>query len=727
MGALEFPCEKCGKAFLYQDLVNHRCVAATGKSILNKQIKTKFKINGNSVADDVEIIDVEDGVPHSSAELLPSKKRKFQSLGLNMWSGQSSSKKTSKRKPLTKSNRYSTSPISSKAPLFSNNDDSDNNCDDNASDVLFVSESSSKPKISAKEGAKQLGLNMHWKSSKTTTQKGGLHHDNQEDDDGAEVPEMDEGNFTPTNLSKYYDRLDYLLDEKTVEVKKLKYDTNFPLSEVLRPKTLDDYVGHSDIVGEDGIIRKFIYTGVVPSMIFWGEPGVGKTTLVRLILTEIKNSAFSKYYKINELSAVSSNLAELKAMYEKFKKLKRFNAEMKMILFLDEIHRFSKLQQDFFLSLIENNEMIFFGCTTENPSYKVNDAMLSRCQIFNLQRASASDILAVVNKGLLYINKSRILLYKKKPLIITKEAKSYLAQICDGDYRTALNLLETIATSYPDNLGEMDQKALLKESQSSTESVDVIKKETSIISSNPKRICIDIDHLKNFLQHTIIGSNSKIQVEDLFSALYKSVVGSDANAAIIYLAYIFETKPDPLEIANFLHSILVNEIDESDNHNNQINHVSLLEFSNTAYYVVTKLGLPECDLALIQFTYLLCQARKSRKITKTAERLEDFFDKNPTALLLSIPMHIRNAPTEMMKDLGYSDGYKYNPDYIDGQVKQYYLPRGIRKTTFAESEHYGHLEDESLGEAKKKQEVKLETESLISQLYDTVEEAESKK
>ncbi|GMM36256.1 hypothetical protein DASC09_035810 [Saccharomycopsis crataegensis] len=639
MGVLDFPCESCGKQLPYSELTHHVC------NNNNNSVAKKITISDHSDSDGVEILE----------ESRPSKKNVFSSLGLRQWSGQpSASRKNSKKKRLSLPSTFSASQTDRSNSIFSEDlGDGDGG----------------KPKVSAKEGLKNLGLDMEWNSAKKRRVK------------APPLEDSDKGNFQPTNQSTYYDKLDHLVDEQTIKLKKLKHDSRYPLSEILRPKELKDYVGHTDIVGPGGIITKYIHTGMIPSMIFWGETGIGKTTLVRLILTEIKNSEFAKFYQINELSAVSSNLGELKVIYEKFKKLKLLNPHLKMILFLDEIHRFSKLQQDFFLNLIESSEMIFFGCTTENPSYKINDAMLSRCQMFNLEKPTPKDLLVVINNGLIYINKVRISLYKQKPLVPTKAAKGYLSEVCDGDYRVILNSLEAISSHYTDYLSDIERQ----EAGEGVDNDDDADDDGNQVKR--KKIPIELSQMKDFLKSIVVRSNTRIQQRDLFSALSKCIIGGDANAAIIYLAYLFQENADPLEIANFLQEILMNEFDESE----KFKQSTLLEFGNTVYYVITKLGLPECDMALVQYTYMLCESMKSRKIDRTTENVQKFFNDNPTSLGLSIPMHIRNAPTDLMVELGYHKGYKYNPDFTDGKAKQYYLPKGIRKADFVEKKDYGDL------------------------------------
>lgn len=456
------------------------------------------------------------------------------------------------------------------------------------------------------------------------------------------------GNFVSLDQNTHYDKLDHLLDEETRTLKKLKQEADFPLSEILRPKRLHEAVGNEHLIGTNGIITKYLASNRIPSMILWGPSGIGKTTLIRLILTELRNGPFAKNYQIYELSAASSTLADSRKVYETFKAGQKFQKDSKLVLFLDEIHRFSKLQQDFFLKLIEYDEMIFFGCTTENPSYKINDALLSRCQMFSLSRPSEDAILKVINSGIAYINRARILLYKEKPILFLKEAKAFLAKISNGDFRTGLNALEMALKQVTGN------------------------------SENPEKIVISEPKLKEFLSNMVVQHTESNSQKDLLNALRKCILRGDANAATIYLAYLFEHKTDPLEISNFLHEILMNEIDESERRGSS----SLVEFSNNVYYVITKIGLPECDLALVQFTALLCEAKKSKRIQNTVENFDAFLEKAPTAMSLPIPMHIRNAPTGLMKDLGYGKGYKYNPNYKDGKVYQRYLPKGIRKVSF---------------------------------------------
>lgn len=655
---LKFPCESCDHEFSYKELLSHRCNVSSStldKSKRHLQLKSTYKgkntkkqrtltdiFSSKKKFDQLsdcnkEIIDLDEddnsvSVPANNSsnilkkerisqgeivdtkKLSTSPKDKFKTLGLVRWNG--------------KSNNFH----------------------------------EKKDNLSLANNSKAQNLRSYKNSEFLGNQS--VNGENESKDLGHNISVN--GNFIPSDKSKYYDGLDYLLKEKEVEIKKLKFEKKIPLSEIIAPKILSDYLGNSKLVGKNGVITKFIYLGKIPSMIFWGETGIGKTTLVKLILTEIlKIQSSKKNFLIYHLNASSTNLKEIKEIYEKFKLMKKLKEELKMILFLDETHRFTKLQQDFFLKLIENEELIFFGCTTENPSFKLNNALLSRCHVFHLDSPLITEMESVINRGVLYINKSRILLEKLRPIIFTKDARTYLAQVSSSDYRTALMLLELLSTRYTEYL-------------TADEAFDILQYRKEY--ETEKKIVIHLDILKDFLKKNSLKLDSVVELRDVYNAMKVSILKQNKDSAFVYLAYILQNAVDPLDVCNFLRDMIMESYDTAVNKNG----VSLLSFLNNVYFAVSKLGMPECDLSMVQLVYLMCNSEISRNTNKAVHNIETFLKDNPNSISLKIPMHIRNAPTDLMKEFGYHKGYKYNPDFDDGKISQYYLPRGIRKKKFFE-------------------------------------------
>ncbi|ODV97861.1 hypothetical protein PACTADRAFT_47708 [Pachysolen tannophilus NRRL Y-2460] len=453
----------------------------------------------------------------------------------------------------------------------------------------------------------------------------------------------------------------YHLEE---ELKLLKSQAKLPLAEKLRPKNLDQYIGQQHLVGPNGILRGFIERDRIPSMILWGPPGVGKTSLCRIISHETHS-------RFVELSATSSGISECRKVFEEAKNEYRLT-KRQTVLFCDEIHRFNKAQQDIFLPYVEKGDIILIGATTENPSFQLNSALLSRCRVFVLNKLEVSDLNKVLCKAILIVNKTRKLLYNQPILKFNKQSVDYLSDLSDGDSRGALNLLE-IADSH-----------FLKSPSNNNNNNN-----NDISNENANFIDITPELLKHIFKRThLIYDRVGDAHYDTISAFHKSVRGSDANAALYYLGKMIKGGENPLYIARRMIRIASEDIGVLDN--------TCLPLAIAAYQAVQFVGLPEADLALVQCAYKLCQAPKSVLIYRAWNKICSYIDKDPGFASAPIPLHLRNAPTKLMKDLDYSKGYKYNPDYLNGEVVQEYLPEKIKGTNFLDGKHLGDIADPDL-------------------------------
>ncbi|KIW90185.1 uncharacterized protein Z519_08828 [Cladophialophora bantiana CBS 173.52] len=413
-----------------------------------------------------------------------------------------------------------------------------------------------------------------------------------------------------------------------------------PLAERMRPKTLDEVCGQ-DLVGCDGVLRGLIEQDRVPSMILWGAAGTGKTTIARVIAGMVG----SRFVEIN---STSSGVAECKKIFAEAKSELALTGR-KTIVFCDEIHRFSKSQQDVFLGPVEAGHVTLIGATTENPSFKVQNALLSRCRTFTLQKLTDQNICEILHRALEAERDN----YRPSQLV-NDELIRYLAAFADGDARTALNLLE-------------------------------------LAMGISRRPGMTVGDLKQSLTKTLVYDRAGDQHYDTISAFHKSVRGSDPNAALYYLARMLQSGEDPLYIARRMIVIASEDVGLADN--------SLLPLATAAYTACEKIGMPEARINLAHVTVALCLAPKStrayRALVNAMHALEE-----PGIAGLPVPIHLRNAPTRLMKELGYGKEYKYNPDYMNGRVKQDYLPDKLKGREFLEERDLGeNIDDDLLEEA----------------------------
>ena len=394
------------------------------------------------------------------------------------------------------------------------------------------------------------------------------------------------------------------------------FESTAPLAERMRPSKLEDLIGQQHLVGENGIIRKAIVSGNVPSMILWGPPGVGKTTIANIIANEVKRP-------FHTISAISAGVKDIREIIEKAKHGSR------TILFIDEIHRFNKSQQDALLGAVEKGIITLIGATTENPSFEVNSALLSRCQVYTLKALSEEELMDLVKQALQKDNE----LSKRNIKIIEHQA---LLNISGGDARKLLNLIELISESLPGKIEITD--ALV---------IDVAQKRIAIYDKSGE-------------QHY-----------DIISAFIKSIRGSDPNAAVYYLARMIEGGEDVKFIARRMVILASEDIGNAN--------PTALVMATTTFQAVDVIGYPEARIILSQCAVYLASSPKSNAsyaaIDKALSVVKETGD-------LSVPLSIRNAPTKLMKDMNYGKDYQYAHGFEGNFVNMEFLPDKIKGTKF---------------------------------------------
>ena len=389
-----------------------------------------------------------------------------------------------------------------------------------------------------------------------------------------------------------------------------------PLAERMRPTRLEDLVGQEHLVGANGIIRKAITTGNIPSMILWGPPGVGKTTIANIIANEVKRP-------FHTLSAVSAGVKDVREVIEKAKHSNR------PILFIDEIHRFNKSQQDALLGAVEKGTITLIGATTENPSFEVNSALLSRCQVYVLKPLGENELLALMDQAM-----RRDEALKKREIAIREH--NALLTISGGDARKVLNLLELISESISGAIEITDQLVM-----------DVAQK------------------------HVAIYDKSGEQHYDIISAFIKSIRGSDPNAAVYYLARMVEGGEDVKFIARRLVILASEDIGNAN--------PTALVLATSAFQAVNMIGYPESSLILSQcVTYLACSPKSNSSTVAIGSAMSKVHETGD----LPVPLAVRNAPTKLMKDLGYGKEYQYAHSFKDNFVNMEFLPDQISGEKF---------------------------------------------
>jgi len=393
-----------------------------------------------------------------------------------------------------------------------------------------------------------------------------------------------------------------------------------PLAERMRPKSLDDYVGQKHLVGKGAVLRKAIESGSLPSMIFWGPPGVGKTTLAYIISQTLYRPFFS-------LSAINSGVKDVREVIEKASQLRELG-ETLPILFIDEIHRFSKSQQDSLLGAVERGIVTLIGATTENPSFEVISALLSRCQVYILQSLEEDDLVNLINNAM----KEDVVLKQKN--IDVKEYEA-LIRLSGGDARKLLNIFELLVNAFP------------------TKKV-VITNEVA---------------LQHVQQNMALYDKTGEQHYDIISAFIKSMRGSDPNGAVYWLARMIVGGEDPLFIARRM-LILASEDIGNANPN-------ALLLAQSCFEAVNVIGWPESQLILSQTAIYLATSPKSNSATTAIGAAIALVKEHGD---LPVPLHLRNAPTKLMKNIGYGKEYKYAHSFEGNFIDQDFLPEAIRGT-----------------------------------------------
>ena len=392
-----------------------------------------------------------------------------------------------------------------------------------------------------------------------------------------------------------------------------------PLPERLRPKTIAEFVGQQHLIGEGKVLRKLIESGNIPSIIFWGPPGVGKTSLARFIAEQVDLPFY-------QLSAIDSGVKEVRRVIEEA------NTNGKAILFIDEIHRFNKAQQDALLGAVERGTIILFGATTENPSFEVISALLSRCQVYVLKPLEREDLEKLLKHA---IEKDEEI---SKKNVVIKETEALL-KYSGGDARKLLNVLELVVSS---------------------------------ITEEPIEITNEV--VEQVIQQKMaIYDKSGEQHYDIISAFIKSMRGSDPNAALYYLARMMAGGEDPKFIARRM-LILASEDIGNANPN-------ALLLATSCFQAVTMIGYPECNLILSQTVIYLATSPKSNSATTAIAAAQEMVSRMGD---LSVPLHIRNAPTKLMKDLNYGKDYKYAHQYEGNFADLEFLPDQIKGAKFYE-------------------------------------------
>lgn len=396
-----------------------------------------------------------------------------------------------------------------------------------------------------------------------------------------------------------------------------------PLAERIRPQRLEDYISQLHLVGENGSLTQQIARGVIPSMIFWGSPGTGKTTLAQIIAKQSNRPFY-------ELSAINSGVKDIRDVIEKAKQSGGLFTAKNPILFIDEIHRFSKSQQDSLLAAVEKGWVTLIGATTENPSFEVIPALLSRCQVYILNPFSKEDLLALLNRAM---KEDKIISAKKIKL---KETEALL-RLSGGDGRKLLNIFELVVNASP---------------------------EGQITITNDKV-------LELVQQNTVLYDKTGEQHYDIVSAFIKSIRGSDPNGAVYWLARMIEGGEDVKFIAR---RMLILSSEDIGNAN-----PTAFIMANNTFQAVSTIGYPESRIILSQCAIYLATSPKSNASYMAIGEAQALVKQTGD---LSVPIHLRNAPTKLMKELGYGEEYQYSHNYANNFSEQEYLPNEIRNTDF---------------------------------------------
>ncbi|XP_052404069.1 ATPase WRNIP1 [Carassius gibelio] len=439
--------------------------------------------------------------------------------------------------------------------------------------------------------------------------------------------------------------------------KALKLNHDKPLAEVLRPSTLEEYFGQNKLIGEQTLLRSLLQSQEIPSLILWGPPGCGKTTLAHIIASSVKKKGTGRFVTLSATSASTGDVREvIKQAQNELRLFKR-----KTILFIDEIHRFNKSQQDTFLPHVECGTITLIGATTENPSFQVNSALLSRCRVLVLERLSVEAMGSILRRavdflGLQVLNGDAVEqdtseVCSESQVCIEQKALDTVAHLCDGDARVALNGLQLAVQACVAQVRTTSPKP----------------------HTGPQSITVREQHIKEGLQRShILYDKAGEEHYNCISALHKSMRGSEPNAALYWLARMLEGGEDPLYVARRLVRFASEDIGLAD--------PAALTQAVSAFQACHFIGMPECEVILAQCVVYMARAPKSVEVYKAYNNVKSSL-RSHQGPLPSVPLHLRNAPTKLMKNLGYAKGYKYNPNY-SGPVEQSYLPEELHGVNF---------------------------------------------
>ncbi|XP_022847825.1 ATPase WRNIP1 [Olea europaea var. sylvestris] len=418
---------------------------------------------------------------------------------------------------------------------------------------------------------------------------------------------------------------------------------NAPLSERMRPRVLDEVVGQDHLLAKDSLLRSAIDCGRLPSIVLWGPPGTGKTSIAKAIVNSCTTGSF---YQFVSLSATTCGVKEVRAAVDDARKLKQ-KCNKGTLLFIDEVHRFNKAQQDSFLPVIEDGSIVFIGATTENPSFHLVTPLLSRCRVLTLNPLKPDHIVILLKRAISDMDRGVVRsLFKVMKIQVNDNAIEFLSLHCDGDARGALNALEISATT---------AAARLTMPRASNGDGDSL-------------VAITLDDVKEALQcKHLLYDRAGEEHYNLISALHKSMRGSDANAAIYWLARMLEGGEEPLYIARRLVRFASEDVGLAD--------PQALTQAVACYQACHFIGMPECNVILAQCVAYLALSPKSVSVYRALEFAQKVV-KESIGQNEGVPLHLRNAPTKLMKDLGYGKGYIYPPDNPDSS-SQTYLPPSL--------------------------------------------------
>ena len=458
-------------------------------------------------------------------------------------------------------------------------------------------------------------------------------------------------------------------------------DRAAPLAERMRPRTLSEVTGQP-LLSRGGLLRSLIESNKIPSMILWGGPGTGKTTIARLI-------ASSSDARFIEINSTSTGVAECKKLFTEAKNELALRGR-KTIVFCDEIHRFSKTQQDVFLSPVEAGVVTLVGATTENPSFKVCNALMSRCRVFVLEKLSEDAIVRILRRAVVLETGSDIAESHDEKEPEEDELVNGSTSSPEDSPQLREEPAETQQARHPLLTPSFLTYIAISSNSDARTALNLLSLTLSLLSTTPT---LTLPELKSSLTRTLVYDRAGDNHYDAISALHKSVRGSSPDAALYYLARMLASGEDPRYIARRLVVIASEDVGLADN--------TLLPLATATYDACEKIGMPECRINLAHCVVALCEAPKSTRSYRGLAKAMHVVEHEAG---LEIPVHLRNAPTRLLKELGVGKGYKYPPDYKGGRVRQEYLPEGLKGRVFLEGEDMPGTEvDEDLSEGEKEE------------------------